>query len=230
MSPVFFVAGTDTEVGKTLVGTALLTRAAGLGLKTAAYKPVASGAEETPDGLRNGDAASLLSAINWPMPYQWVNPCCLQPAIAPHIAAREAGIALGVEMLVAGWRQLKGCGADFYIVEGAGGWRTPLNDRETLADFAKVLGAPVILVVAMRLGCINHALLTAEAVRRDGLELAGWVANQAGPQTMARYGENLQTLQMRLPGPLLGELPFVEDGDFRRAADFLRLPDELALG
>lgn len=230
MSRLFFVAGTDTEVGKTFVGAALLTRAERQGLKTAAYKPVASGADETPDGLRNGDATTLLSAMNCPMPYEWVNPCCFRPAIAPHIAAREAGIALGVDMLVAGWRPLEGCAADFYLIEGAGGWRTPLNDRETLADFAQVLGAPVILVVAMRLGCINHALLTAEAVKRDGLELAGWVANQPGPQAMDRYGENLQTLRMRLSAPLLGELSFVEDGDFRRAADFLRLPDEFEPG
>ncbi|MFA5630456.1 MAG: dethiobiotin synthase [Porticoccaceae bacterium] len=223
----YFIAGTDTEVGKTFAAAALLARAGQLGLRTAAWKPVAAGAAVTAQGLRNEDALTLLQACNQPLPYEMVNPVCLAPAIAPHIAAAEQGMDLDVAALLPHFQRVLDGGADFVLVEGAGGWRVPLNDRETLADLALALQLPVVLVVAMRLGCINHALLSAEAIARDGLPLAGWIANQATPDSMARHGENLDTLRRLLPAPLLGELPHMPGGDFNAAAQILKLPGEV---
>ena len=227
MANRYFVTGTDTEVGKTFVASALLSRAGGEGMRTSALKPVAAGAERTAEGWRNEDALSLLAAINQPMAYDQVNPVCLPPAIAPHIAARETGLELTVRHLQTAAAGFLDLDTDFGLVEGAGGWRVPLNRRETLADFAAVLGLPVILVVGMRLGCINHALLTAEAIAADGLILAGWVANTPTVQPMSRYGENLDTLQTLLAAPLLGEVAYSDSGNFRAAGASLRLPGEL---
>jgi len=223
----YFIAGTDTDVGKTFAAAALLARAGQLGLRTAAWKPVAAGAETMAQGLRNEDALTLLQACNQPLPYDVVNPVCLAPAIAPHIAAAEQGLKVDVAALLPHFQRVLDCSADLVLVEGAGGWRVPLNDRETLADLALALQLPVVLVVAMRLGCINHALLSAEAIARDGLPLAGWIANRATTDSMARHRENLDTLRRLLPAPLLGELPYMPGGDFAAAAQILRLPSEV---
>jgi dethiobiotin synthetase len=224
MTRRYFVTGTDTGVGKTLVAAGLLAKAARQGLTTAAVKPVAAGCEESPGGLRNDDALMLREAMTLDLPYETVNPVALAPAIAPHIAAREAGRHMGVAALAGHCRNVFERHADLTLVEGAGGWRVPLNDRETLADLARELALPVILVVGMRLGCINHALLTAEAIRNDGLPLAGWVANRVDA-SMSRYRDNLATLARHLPAPLLGEVPYLSDSDPRRVAEYLRLPD-----
>lgn len=205
MSKTFFVTGTDTEVGKTAISCALLRAAADAGLRTAAVKPVAAGCEA--DG-RNEDAIALMEAMTESLDYAQVNPVALPDAIAPHIAAERAGRRLQASQLVGLCQGVMSGPADFVLVEGAGGWRVPLNPRETLADLARELQVPVILVVAMRLGCINHALLTAEAVRRDGLPLAGWVANQPVAEPMTCHAENLDTLRSLLRAPLLGEMPF----------------------
>jgi len=223
VTQTFFIAGTDTEVGKTFVTTALLASAANRGLKTAAVKPVASGCAQTEDGLRNDDALQLQAAMTLDLPYQQVNPIALEPAIAPHIAAAEAGRRLDPGRLVGVCRGVMSAGADLVLIEGAGGWRTPLGPRAFLSQLPLALEIPVILVVGMRLGCINHALLTAEAIRRDGLALAGWVANFPAAESMARADENLATLQAILPAPLLGVLPFSEGGDYRSAAEYLNL-------
>ncbi|KUJ82808.1 dethiobiotin synthase [Microbulbifer flavimaris] len=220
MSRTYFVTGTDTEVGKTFISAALLERAAQRKLKTAAVKPVASGCEVTHDGLRNSDALLLQDAMTLSLPYQQVNPIALEPAIAPHIAAMEAGKRLDVGRMAGVCRGVMSAGADLVLIEGAGGWRTPLGPRAFLSDLPKQLEIPVILVVSMQLGCINHALLTAEAIRRDGLTLAGWVANFAR-EGMARPDENLATLRTLLPAPLLGVVPFDENADFRLAAEAL---------
>lgn len=201
----FFITGTDTGVGKTLVAAALLHAARELGLSTAALKPVAAGCEATPEGLRNDDALLLQSLVSEPLVYEQINPVALAPAIAPHIAAVEAKRALSVERLSGYCRAVLGS-ADLTLVEGAGGWRVPLNRSETLADLARLLKLPVILVVGMRLGCLNHALLTAEAVQRDGLPLAGWVANTLDGD-MPRLEENIASLAQRLPAPCLGVVP-----------------------
>ena len=202
----YFIAGTDTDVGKTTVAAGLLHAARLTGLSTAAAKPVASGCELTAQGLRNADALALQAECNPPLPYEAINPFAFAPAIAPHIAAREAGVALDVQSLLGPVRQVLESGAQFCLVEGAGGWRVPLNEQQNLSELVVALQLPVILVVGVRLGCINHAVLTAEAIAADGLRLAGWVANIVDPAT-SRLEENLATLAARLPAPCLGRVP-----------------------
>src|SRR5690606_33228444 len=203
----FFVTGTDTGVGKTLVSAGLLLAARDLGLTTAALKPVAAGCETTPEGLRNEDALLLQSVITQSLAYEQINPIALEPAIAPHIAAQQARRLWSVDRIACFCRARLGH-ADLTQVEGAGGGRVPLNPSETLADLARQLRLPVILVVGIRLGCINHALLTAEAIARDGLTLAGWVANHLDPD-MPVQAENVASLAQRLPAPCLGQVPWL---------------------
>lgn len=206
MSRAYFVTGTDTEIGKTSIAAGLLHAARRCGLSTAAAKPVASGCRRTAAGLRNDDALALLGECSLELGYEAVNPLAFEPAIAPHLAAREAGVPLQAAGLARSVRAVLARGADFSLVEGAGGWRVPLSGGETLADLAVALQLPVILVVGVRLGCISHALLTAEAIVRDGLPLAGWVANVVDPHT-SRLADNLATLRERLPAPCLGQVP-----------------------
>jgi len=222
MSRAYFVTGTDTDVGKTTVAAGLLHAARLSGLSTAAGKPVASGCELTPKGLRNADALALLAECSLPLTYDEVNPLAFEPAIAPHLAAREAGVALTVQALLAPMRQVLAKGADFTLIEGAGGWRVPLADQDNLSDLAMALDLPVILVVGVRLGCINHALLTAEAIAQDGFQLAGWVANIIEPKT-SRLEENLATLAERLPAPCLGRVPRLKAISAEAVAEHLQL-------
>jgi dethiobiotin synthetase len=206
----YFIAGTDTDVGKTLVGCLLLHAAAARGLDTLALKPLAAGAQETSEGLRNDDALRLMAAATRKLPYAQVNPICLPDPLSPHLAARRAGRRLSVERLVGFCRGTLMQRAGFTLIEGAGGWRVPINEREYLSDLAKALQLPVLLVVGMRLGCLNHALLTAEAIHRDGLTLAGWVANTRDP-AMAELEANVATLSETLGAPLLGVIPQLDD-------------------
>jgi dethiobiotin synthetase len=206
MSQAFFVTGTDTEIGKTTIAAGLLHVARLSGLSTAAAKPVASGCARTTDGLRNDDALALLGECTLALSYDEVNPLAFEPAIAPHLAAREAGVLLDVAALQGPVQAILDKRADFTLIEGAGGWRVPLAGDAALSDLAIALQLPVILVVGVRLGCINQALLTAEAILRDGLQLAGWVANLVDPQT-SRLEDNLVTLAERLPAPCLGYVP-----------------------
>jgi dethiobiotin synthetase len=205
MSKTWFVTGTDTEVGKTAVSCALLFAAAATGLRTAAVKPVAAGCDARG---QNDDALSLMAAMTEQLDYEQVNPVALDAAIAPHIAADLEGRNVQANRLAGYCRGVMVGAADFVLIEGAGGWRVPINGRETLADLAVQLQVDVIMVVGMRLGCINHALLTAEAIRRDGLHLAGWVANQPGAR-MACHEQNVATLQQLLRAPLLGDVPLL---------------------
>lgn len=222
MKRAFFVTGTDTDIGKTTVAAGLLHAARLRGLSTAAAKPVASGCESTPAGLRNGDALALQAECQPPLPYELINPFAFAPPIAPHVAAREAGMALDVPQLATAVRRVLARGADLTLVEGAGGWRVPLSDSADLADLAVALRMPIILVVGLRLGCLNHALLTAEAIRADGLRLAGWVANEVDPG-MARREENLQELNVRLGAPCLGRVPRLPCAEAARVAPCLDL-------
>lgn len=217
MKKVCFVTGTDTEVGKTAASCALLIAAREAGLSTAAIKPVAAGCDD--DG-HNEDALALMECMTADLGYEQVNPVALPEAIAPHLAAEHAGRRLRTGQLAGLCRGVMASGADFVLIEGAGGWRVPIGPRDTLADLARELQAPVVLVVGMRLGCINHALLTAEAVLRDGLELAGWVANQPG-EAMACHAENLDTLQRLLPAPLLGEIPHLAPWSAQQASQHI---------
>lgn len=215
MSKTWFVTGTDTEVGKTAVSCALLEAARRSGMRTAAIKPVAAGCDENG---HNEDALALQQYMTEDLDYSQVNPVALREPMAPHIAAEREGRRMQAGRLAGLCRGVMLGSAEFVLIEGAGGWRVPLSGRETLADLAVELQVGVILVVAMRLGCINHALLTAEAIRRDGLELAGWVANQPG-QRMTCHSENIDTLRQQLQAPLLGELPYLSPYDAAVAAD-----------
>lgn len=206
MKKRYFIAGTDTDAGKTMVACALLAKARSLGLTTAAVKPVAAGCIDTQQGLRNDDAEQLLEQCTLPLYYEQVNPVAFVEPIAPHIAAQKMGQRMQVDRLTGFTSGVLAQGANFTLVEGAGGWRVPVNERETLADLAVALSMPVVLVVGMRLGCINHALLTVEAITNDGLVLAGWVANCIDPN-MAEVTANIATLQHRINAPLLGVVP-----------------------
>lgn len=222
MVHAYFVTGTDTEVGKTTIAAGLLHAARLRGLSTAAAKPVASGCTRTAEGLRNDDALALLAQCSLPLRYEEVNPLAFEPAIAPHLAAREVGVTLTVDSLLEPVRSVLAQRADFSLVEGAGGWRVPLAGAENLSDLAIALGLPVILVIGVRLGCINHALLSAEAIERDGLKLAGWVANIVDPHT-ARLEENLATLAERMPAPCVGRVPRLPSASAEAVAKHLDL-------
>ncbi|MFT0211537.1 dethiobiotin synthase [Pseudomonas sp. F1_0610] len=204
----YFIAGTDTDVGKTSIAAGLLCRAQQLGYATLAIKPVASGCQQTADGLRNSDALALMAESSLKLNYEHINPFAFAPAIAPHIAAQESNTELSVHALQPAIDHVLAQQADFVVVEGAGGWRVPLSATEFLSDLAKAIKLPVILVVGVRLGCISHALLTAEAIKADGLKLAGWVANIIDPNT-SRLPENLATLTQLMPAPCLGVVPFL---------------------
>jgi dethiobiotin synthetase len=247
----YFITGTDTGVGKTLVSCALLQSFAAQGKRVAGFKPVAAGCDE--DG-HNEDAVRLHAASAVPLGYEQVNPYCLREAIAPHIAAKNECVRIELPRILVAYRELAGQ-ADEVIVEGAGGFMVPLNDTQTTADLAKLLGIPIILVVSMRLGCLNHALLTAEAIASRGLTLAGWVANilnvdgttrrceasGAGvpsdrllPQTPDYAGNvskadmrslhgNIEALSERITAPLLGVVPYMAQPDVKAAAGKLDL-------
>lgn len=222
MGAQFFITGTDTDAGKTTVAAGLLNAARQAGLSTAAVKPVASGSEVTPLGLRNSDALILQAQSSLVLEYAQVNPYSFAPAIAPHLAARQAGVELQVGSLVTAVELVLAMQADLTVVEGAGGWRVPLSQTAILSDVAIALGLPVILVVGVRLGCINHAVLTAEAIAADGLFLAGWVANVTDPDT-ACLDEILATLDQRLPAPCLGRVPRLTEVSCEAVAECLDL-------
>ena len=212
----FFVIGTDTGVGKTRVAAAMIHAYVDLGYRVAGMKPVAAGAEQLEDGWVNEDVAQLVAAANVQAPLEWVNPYLFREPIAPHIAAEHKGVTIEIPRIRAAYEALAES-AQVVVVEGAGGFLVPLGEARDMADLAVALGLPVVLVVGMRLGCLNHALLTAEALSARGLRLAAWVANRIDP-AMAAYDDNLATLARRLPGPLLAELPYEPEASPRKAA------------
>ena len=204
-----FVTGTDTGIGKSIVSASLLHALRAQGLSAVGMKPVASGCIATAEGLRNEDAL-LLQAASAPVPaYGMVNPYALADPLAPELAARDAGVDIRLQVLVETYRGLAGQ-ADRVVVEGVGGWSAPLSATLDQADLARALGLPVLMVVGLRLGCINHARLTAAAVAAAGLELVGWVANEVDP-AMQRIDDNVAMLRERLPVPCWGRLPWVVD-------------------
>jgi dethiobiotin synthetase len=206
VTPALFVTGTDTGVGKTRVAAALCRGLAARGTRVAAMKPVASGCVLTPEGLRNEDALALLAAMNVRARYSDVNPYAFAPAIAPHIAAREAGVEIDFDVLDRAYERLR-MQSQSLIVEGAGGWLAPLDSSRAFADLAVHWRTDVVLVVGMRLGCLNHALLTAESIERRGLRLRGWVANSIEPN-FERLTENISSLESRISAPCLGIFSF----------------------
>ena len=220
----FFVTGTDTEVGKTVAAAALTRALVDSGLRVAVMKPIASGSDPTPEGLRNSDALTLMAAANVRAPYEVVNPYCFLPPVSPHIAAREVGVRIDLALLRSRFDSLASA-SDCVIVEGAGGWLAPISDTESMADLAAAFSVPVLLVVGLRLGCLNHALLTRESLATRGTPFAGWIANAIDPR-FGRAAENLATLSARLGALPLAHIPFLDRGhdapDLRAAAGKLR--------
>jgi dethiobiotin synthetase len=206
MTRGIFVTGTDTNVGKTVVACALVRALRALGLRVAVMKPVASGATRTAEGLRNADALSLIAAAGTEAPYPLVNPYCFEPPVSPHIAAKEAGIDVDTIMIRHNYEVLAR-EADWIVVEGAGGWFAPINDRQTMADLAWALSIPALLVVGLKLGCLNHAQLTRIGIESHGVSFAGWVACGVDP-AMARAPENVAALERLLGEPALAVIGY----------------------
>ncbi|MDI1362764.1 dethiobiotin synthase [Methylotenera sp.] len=214
MAQSYFVIGTDTNVGKTYVASALVKYFAAQGLKAIGMKPVASGCElNEKNELINEDVTALISASNISADLDLINPYRFAPAIAPHIAAEQAGVQIDLNVIQQAYEQLISL-ADVVVVEGAGGFSVPLNKTQTLADLAVLLNIPMILVVGIRLGCINHALLTVEAIQARGLKLAGWIANEIEPN-FAMFDENLNSLQQRIAAPCLSVVRWQGQLDIR---------------
>jgi len=207
MNQSWFITGTDTEVGKTWYTLALIQHLKNQGLRVAGMKPIASGCEATQAGLRNSDAEQILKTSGLDVPYDWVNPYAFAPPIAPHIAAAQVGQTIELETIISQYQQLA-AQAEALVIEGVGGWRVPINRTQSLKDIVLALKVPVILVVGLRLGCINHALLSAETIIRDGCTLAGWIANPIDPDFDAQA--SIETLKERLEVPLLAEMPYLE--------------------
>jgi dethiobiotin synthetase len=201
-----FVTGTDTEIGKTFCSVAIVSAAVEAGLRVAVMKPVAAGAARGPDGLRNDDALALLEASRSDARYEDVNPYCLEPPISPHLAAQAAGVEIRLPEIARGCERLS-VNADWTVVEGAGGWLAPLSATLRIEDLARALALPVVLVVGMRLGCLNHAQLTHAAIEHAGVPFAGWIANALAPD-MPYFDENVATLQQRLGAPPLAVMPY----------------------
>lgn len=222
-----FITGTDTGVGKTLVTTALLASLRHMGIDAAGMKPVAAGCERIDNAWMNDDVTRIRAASARSWPAEWVNPYLFRDAIAPHIAAERKGVHIEIPRIVDAFRALQ-AESEVVLVEGVGGFLVPIDARRDMADLAQSLDLPVILVVGMRLGCLNHALLTQEAVIRRGLRLAGWVANRLDPG-MAAYTENLESLRLRLDAPLIAEIPYLSHFDPLHVMGYVANPRLLAV-
>jgi dethiobiotin synthetase len=217
-----FVTGTDTGVGKTLASVALIHRLRAAGLRTVGMKPVASGCERTSDGWRNDDALRLQAASDPRPRYEDINPYALERATAPQIAARVMGIHVDLSRLSDAYARLAAL-ADAVVVEGVGGWAAPLDDGLDQADLVQTLDLPVVLVVGLRLGCLNHARLTARAIQSDGVRLIGWIGNSVDP-AFAERDEYVELLRAALPVPCLSVLPHAESPDAATMASWLSMP------
>lgn len=211
MNRGWFVTGTDTGVGKTRAACALIAALAQAGLRVAGMKPVASGAHATAAGPRHADAETLARAANVAAAYEDVNPYCFLPAIAPHIAADAAGVEMRLQTILDAYARLRGL-AEVVVVEGAGGWRVPLGAAGFMSDVARALALPVLLVVGVRLGCLNHVVLTVEAIRRDGVPFGGWIANRIDPG-MSHFEDNVTALARLLGTEPLAIFPHAAGGN-----------------
>lgn len=221
MINAFFIAGTDTDVGKTVASKAILQAIASKGFTTIGYKPVAAGCERTEQGLRNSDALHLMKVATQEMPYDDVNPYALELPASPHIAARHENLTIDYKVLSDKLAYLK-TKADSVLVEGAGGWRVPVSDTDCLSSWVKQEKLPVVLVVGVKLGCLSHALLTAESIEADGLTIVGWVANRINPGT-EHYAEIIEVLESRIRAPKLGEIPYVPSAKRTELGKYINL-------
>ncbi|MFO4723469.1 dethiobiotin synthase [Vibrio cholerae] len=231
MRNAIFIAGTDTDVGKTVASKAILQALAAHNIATIGYKPVAAGSDKTEFGYRNSDALHLMKAATVDMPYEDVNPYALVLPTSPHIAAKHENVTIDYALLSNKLSKHKQ-NAELVVVEGAGGWRVPTSDSDCLSTWVKQERLPVILVVGIKLGCLSHAILTAEAIRADGLELVGWIANRINPGT-EHYAEIIEHLEGRLGAPKLGEIPYMPKAKRQELGKFIQLdhllePDTVA--
>lgn len=222
MTKTYFITGTDTGVGKTLVTASLMVAAGNKNYSTLGLKPLAAGCEVTKFGLRNSDALQLMASASIKLSYEMINPVALHEPIAPHIAAELSGQKLTVAGLVKNCKKSMSSMADFCLVEGAGGWRVPLNKVEYMSDFAKSLGCPVIMVVGLKLGCLNHAVLTADSILADGVELAGYIVSCVDKQ-MTAGEDNIRALRDLLPVPEIGLVPFLDPPSPEIAEKYLNI-------
>ncbi|MCK4587420.1 MAG: dethiobiotin synthase [Gammaproteobacteria bacterium] len=209
MTTGFFITGTDTDVGKTTVALGLIAALKEKGLRIGVMKPVSAGCEQTSDGLRNEDAVLLMQQASVDLPYETVNPYAFEPAVAPHIAASEADVEIDIEVIRECYLNIAEK-VDVVIVEGAGGWLVPVNEKETMADVVNALSLDVITVVGIRLGCLNHALLTSQSIEARGLDQRGWIANHLSLDVKSA-NENINALRARIAAPFLGEVKFNEN-------------------
>ncbi|RYU70576.1 ATP-dependent dethiobiotin synthetase BioD [Aliivibrio finisterrensis] len=221
MIDAFFVAGTDTDVGKTVSSKAILDALNLKGLNTAAYKPVAAGSEDKGEGVQNSDAIHLRSVANVELSYEEVNPYALLLPASPHIAAEAENVVIDYSVLSKGLTALK-AKSDVVLVEGAGGWRVPVSKDDCLSTWVKQEKLPVVLVVGIKLGCLSHAMLTAEAIQHDGLEIIGWVANRVNPGT-EHYAEIIAMLEDKMPAPKLGEIPYMPSVKRKNMGKYINL-------
>ncbi len=216
-----FITGTDTGVGKTLVARAIVHVMRKQYDKVGVMKPVASGAVFQNGLLQNEDAVQLQKACNVPLPYALINPYCFSPAIAPHIAADLEGVAVDIKHIQTCYANIAQQ-VDVVVVEGAGGWLAPLNSTDTIESLAQALAIPVVLVIGLRLGCLNHALLTINAMYRSGVSVLGWIGNSIDPDFQYR-DKNISALKQRIAAPCLGLLPFSENPDIAVLAPHLQI-------
>jgi len=216
----YFITGTDTDCGKTLVTTGLMYYLKTQGHSVVGMKPIASGSQANLLGMRNDDALKIQKTASKNLPYDWINPYPFEPAIAPHIAAEQAKVTISFANIQHYFNKLHDQ-QHHIIVEGVGGWRVPLSQDGDLSDMASMLKLPIILVVNLKLGCINHALLTIDAITQKGLTLAGWVANQ--PEEMSHAEDNLSFLQQHIPAPLIGSIPPLENTSPAKVAEYFVL-------
>lgn len=219
MSAGCFVTGTDTGVGKTVVSVGLMRAFKDRGARVAAMKPVASGCRLHEGMLYNDDALRLQAEGSVGLPYGAVNPYAFEPPIAPHLAAADSGCRISIARIAEAFQGVA-AQVETVVVEGVGGWRVPLDERDTVAELAAALRLPVVLVVGIRLGCLNHALLTVESIYRCGVALGGWVANRIDPGC-ERADDNVRTLCRLVPAPLLGDLPRLASPEARAVAAHL---------
>ncbi|EGQ9727759.1 dethiobiotin synthase [Vibrio cholerae] len=231
MRNAIFIAGTDTDVGKTVASKAILQALATHNIATIGYKPVAAGSDKTEFGYRNSDALHLMKAATVDVPYEDVNPYALVLPTSPHIAAKHENVTIDYALLSNKLSKHKQ-NAELVVVEGAGGWRVPTSDSDCLSTWVIQERLPVILVVGIKLGCLSHAILTAEAIRADGLELVGWIANRINPGT-EHYAEIIEHLEGRLGTPKLGEIPYMPKAKRQELGKFIQLdhllePDTVA--